>query len=109
MNTIIPTLQAAPQGAGGFDATFLIIIVAIFAIMYFFMIRPQQKKQKEIQKFRNSLEPGMEVVTYGGIHGTVKEIDDAKNVVTLEVARDVKIKVEKTHIFANAAATQQTR
>ena len=85
------------------------MIVAIFAIMYFFMIRPQQKKQKEIQKFRNSLEPGMEVVTYGGIHGTIKEIDDAKNIVVLEIARDVKIKVEKSHIFANAAATQQTR
>lgn len=88
---------------------FLIMIVAIFAIMYFFMIRPQQKKQKEIQKFRNSLEPGMEVVTYGGLHGTIKEIDDAKNIVVLEIARDVKVKVEKTHLFANAAATQQVR
>ena len=67
------------------------------------------KKQKEIQKFRNSLEPGMEVVTYGGLHGTIKEIDDAKNIVILEIARDVKVKVEKTHLFANAAATQQVR
>ena len=95
--------------AAGDSSLMWIMLILMFAIMYFFMIRPQQKKQKEIQKFRNSLEPGMEVVTYGGIHGTVKEIDDAKNVVTLEVARDVKIKVEKTHIFANAAATQQTR
>ena len=109
MTQTISMLQAATGGQGGFDATFLIMIVAIFAIMYFFMIRPQQKKQKEIQKFRNSLEPGMEVVTYGGIHGTIKEIDDAKNIVVLEIARDVKIKVEKSHIFANAAATQQTR
>lgn len=108
MNLLLSTLTAAPQ-TGGFDATFLIMIVAIFAIMYFFMIRPQQKKQKEIQKFRNSLEPGMEVVTYGGLHGTIKEIDDAKNIVVLEIARDVKVKVEKTHLFANAAATQQVR
>ena len=108
MNLLLSTLGAAPQ-TGGFDATFLIMIVAIFAIMYFFMIRPQQKKQKEIQKFRNSLEPGMEVVTYGGLHGTIKEIDDAKNIVVLEIARDVKVKVEKTHLFANAAATQQVR
>ena len=43
-------LLAPQQGAGGFDITFLVMIVAIFAIMYFFMIRPQQKKQKEIQK-----------------------------------------------------------
>ena len=108
MNLLLSTLAAAPQ-TGGFDAPFLIMIVAIFAIMYFFMIRPQQKKQKEIQKFRNSLEPGMEVVTYGGLHGTIKEIDDAKNIVVLEIARDVKVKVEKTHLFANAAATQQVR
>lgn len=108
MNLLLSTLAAAPQ-TGGSDATFLIMIVAIFAIMYFFMIRPQQKKQKEIQKFRNSLEPGMEVVTYGGLHGTIKEIDDAKNIVVLEIARDVKVKVEKTHLFANAAATQQVR
>lgn len=108
MNLLLSTLAAAPQ-TGGFDAAFLIMIVAIFAIMYFFMIRPQQKKQKEIQKFRNSLEPGMEVVTYGGLHGTIKEIDDAKNIVVLEIARDVKVKVEKTHLFANAAATQQVR
>ena len=108
MNLLLSTLAAAPQ-TRGFDATFLIMIVAIFAIMYFFMIRPQQKKQKEIQKFRNSLEPGMEVVTYGGLHGTIKEIDDAKNIVILEIARDVKVKVEKTHLFANAAATQQVR
>ncbi len=108
MNLLLSTLAATPQ-TGGFDATFLIMIVAIFAIMYFFMIRPQQKKQKEIQKFRNSLEPGMEVVTYGGLHGTIKEIDDAKNIVVLEIARDVKVKVEKTHLFANAAATQQVR
>lgn len=108
MNLLLSTLAAAPQ-TGGFDAMFLIMIVAIFAIMYFFMIRPQQKKQKEIQKFRNSLEPGMEVVTYGGLHGTIKEIDDAKNIVVLEIARDVKVKVEKTHLFANAAATQQVR
>ena len=108
MNPFVSILAATPQ-VGGFDATFLIMIVAIFAIMYFFMIRPQQKKQKEIQKFRNSLEPGMEVVTYGGVHGTIKEIDDTKNLVVLEIARDVKVKVEKTHIFANAAATQQVR
>ena len=108
MNLLLSTLAAAPQTVG-FDATFLIMIVAIFAIMYFFMIRPQQKKQKEIQKFRNSLEPGMEVVTYGGLHGTIKEIDDAKNIVVLEIARDVKVKVENTHLFANAAATQQVR
>ena len=99
-------LLAPQQGAGGFDITFLVMIVAIFAIMYFFMIRPQQKKQKEIQKFRDSLQPGMEVVTYGGVHGTIKAIDDATNTVMLEIASDVKIKVEKTHLFGDVKAMQ---
>ena len=105
MNMII-SLFSPKLGAGVFDITFLVMIVAIFAIMYFFMIRPQQKKQKEIQKFRDSLQPGMEVVTYGGVHGTIKSIDDATNTVMLEIASDVKIKVEKTHLFGDVKAMQ---
>ena len=107
MNLLTVFFQAPAAGPDG--SLMWIMLIAMFVIMYFFMIRPQQKKQKEIQKFRNSLEPGMEVVTYGGLHGTIKEIDDAKNIVVLEIARDVKVKVEKTHLFANAAATQQVR
>ena len=57
---------------GGSSMTFLIMMVAIFVIMWFFMIRPQQKKQKEIRKFQNSLQEGSKVVTGGGVYGTVK-------------------------------------
>ncbi len=64
-------LQAA---AGGSSMSFLIMMVAIFAIMWFFMIRPQQKKQKEIRKFQNSLAEGTKVVTGGGVYGTVKRV-----------------------------------
>ena len=94
-------LQA--QGGGGYS--FLIMMVAIFAIMYFFMIRPQNKKQKEIQNFRKNLEVGQEVITAGGIYGKVKEIEDT--LVVLEIASGVKIKIDKNSIYANAAATQQ--
>jgi preprotein translocase subunit YajC len=100
MNTAFGLLQAQ---AGG-DYSFLIMMVAIFAIMYFFMIRPQNKKQKEIQNFRKNLEVGQEVITAGGIYGKVKEIED--NVVVLEIASGVKIRIDKNSIFANAAATQ---
>ena len=62
--------------------------------------------EKEIQKFRDSLQPGMEVITYGGIHGTIKSIDNESNTVMLEIASDVKIKVEKTHLFGDAKAMQ---
>ena len=95
------------QAQGGGDYSFLIMMVAIFAIMYFFMIRPQNKKQKEIMNFRKNLEVGQEVITAGGIYGKVKEIEDT--IVVLEIASGVKIKIDKNSIYANAAATQQTK
>ena len=102
MNTAFVYLQA--QAGGGYS--FLIMMVAIFAIMYFFMIRPQNKKQKEIQNFRKNLEVGQEVISAGGIYGKVKAIED--NVVVLEIASGVKIRIDKNSIYANAAASQQT-
>ena len=77
----------------------LLMMVAIFAIMYFFMIRPQQKRQKEIQKFQNSLAEGTPVVTGGGIYGTVKSIDLTKNTVDVKIARDVVVTVDKGSVF----------
>ncbi len=85
---------------------FLIMMIAVFAIMYFFMIRPQRKRQKELQKFRDSLEPGMEVVTAGGVHGVVKTCDPASSTVTLEIAAGVKIKVEKSSVFGDVKSMQ---
>lgn len=92
------------QQSGGGDYSFLIMMVAIFAIMYFFMIRPQNKKQKEIANFRKSLEVGQSVITAGGIYGKIKEIED--NAVIVEIASGVKIKVDKNSIYADAQATQ---
>ena len=95
MNVLTIMLQAA-----GGNFSMIIMMVAIFAIMYFFMIRPQQKKQKEIMTFRNNLTIGQEVVTAGGIYGKVKELD--VTTVTLEIASGVKIKIDRNSIFANA-------
>ena len=83
----------------------IIMMVAIFAIMYFFMIKPQQKKQKEIQKFQNELTEGTSVVTGGGIYGTVKSIDLAKNTVDVKIARDVVITVDKGSVFKDTSST----
>lgn len=94
MNTII--LEAAGQQGGGWSM--IAMMVAMFAIVYFFMIRPQNKKQKEIQKFRNALAVGQDVITIGGIYGTVKSIDETANTVTLEVATGVKITVATSAI-----------
>ena len=81
MTNIVLAAQAA-QGGG---MSMIIMMVAIFAIMYFFMIKPQQKKQKEIQKFQNELTEGTQVITGGGIYGTVKSIDLAKNTVDVKI------------------------
>jgi preprotein translocase subunit YajC len=104
MNTAFVYLQAQ---AGGFDGSFMIMMIVIFAIMYFFMIRPQNKKQKEIQNFRKNLEVGQDVISAGGIYGKVKAIED--NVVVLEIASGVKIRIDKNSTYANAAASQQTK
>ena len=82
------------------------MIVALFAIMYFFMIRPQQKRQKEIQNFRNSITVGQAVVTAGGIYGVVKQIDENDNTLMLEVASGVRIKVDRNSVYAQAQPTQ---
>lgn len=82
----------------------LIMMVALFAVMWFFMIRPQQKKQKEIQKFQNSLAEGMSVVTGGGIYGTVKKVDIAAGIVEVEIAKGVTIRVDKGYVFKDATA-----
>ena len=77
----------------------ILMMLAIFAIMYFFMIRPQQKRQKEIQKFQNELAEGTPVVTAGGVYGTVKSIDLTKNTVDVKIARDVVVTVDKGSVF----------
>jgi len=101
MNTIL--LQAAQQG-GGSNYSLIIMMVVLFAVMYFFMIRPQNKKQKEIQKFRDALTVGQDVVTIGGIHGTIKNINAEEGTVTLEVATGVKIVFAKEAINPVATA-----
>ena len=91
--------------AGGSNLSFIVMMVAIFAIMYFFMIRPQNKKQKQIMNFRKNLEIGQSVVTAGGIYGKIKELED--NVVVLEIAANVMIRIDRNSIFADAPTTQQ--
>lgn len=83
----------------------LIMFAVIIAIMYFMMIRPQRKRQKEIENFRRGLQVGQEVVTSGGIYGKVKEINDG--VVLLEIAHNVNVRVDISVVFANPNAMQQ--
>ena len=90
MFTLLQTAAPAAQGGGW---SMWIMLALIFVVMWFFMIRPQRKQQKELENFRNALKHGDKVVTVGGIYGTVCEVKDAY--VLIEVDKDVKIRVSK--------------
>lgn len=94
------------SGSGQSGLPMLIMMVAVFAIMWLFMIRPQQKKQKKIREFQNALKEGDKVVTGGGVYGTVKRVNAQENTIDIEVARGVVITVAKGYVFADA--TSQT-
>ena len=104
MTTLIMSAQSVAANGGCMGM--LLMMVALFAIMWFFMIRPQQKKQKEIQKFQNALTDGQQVVTGGGIYGTGKKIDLATGIVEIEIAKGVIIRVDKAYVFKDSQSTQ---
>lgn len=98
---------AATQGQGSSMMPMLIMLVAMFAIMYFFMIRPQRKRQKEIQEWRSSLEVGTDVVLAGGIRGKIKDLNKDKSYMTVEIAKGVCIEVDRNSVFADMEQTMQ--
>jgi len=77
----------------------LIFLLLIIVVFYFFMIRPQVKKQKEATNFRNSLKKGDKVATTGGIYGKITDVKD--KTVTLEIADNVLVKVDKAAVTAD--------
>ena len=88
------------MASGGKDQnpiTSLIPFVLIIVIFYFFMIRPQSKKAKETKKFRESLEKGMKIITLGGIHGKIVEMQETT--VTIEIESGARMRVEKSAII----------
>jgi len=109
MNQLALILQApAAENAGGMgNFSGIIMIVLLFVVFYFFMIRPQSKRQKEIKNFRASLKVGDKVITSGGIYGRIKEINDDS--VLLEIDENVRVRVDKNSIFGTASDTQNTK
>lgn len=89
--------QAAPSGGGGFLGNPIFMILAMFAIMYFLVLRPQSKKAKEHQKMLAELKKGDDVITQGGIIGKISGIKD--NELTLQVQEGVRLR------FARSAVT----
>ncbi|MFZ5433013.1 MAG: preprotein translocase subunit YajC [Calditrichota bacterium] len=87
--------QAGAQQPQGGLLPALLPLILIVVVMYFLMIRPQQKKQKAHQAMVTALKPGDEVVTAGGLYGTVAGVDEKKNTLYLKISGDVKVRVER--------------
>lgn len=101
MNIILMSQPAGQEANPLMSMLPLLLIVVVF---YFFMIRPQMKRQKEIRKFRESLAKGDKVVTTGGIYGKIVEVKETT--IILEIAKDVNIIVDKNGIIKDMSDVQ---
>ena len=99
-------LQAQPQGGG---MQMILMIVLMFVIFYVFILRPQRKRQKEVEKFRNSLAVGDNVFTASGVYGKVKSLNEGEQFITIEIANGVSIKIDRNFVYADASQQQVQR
>lgn len=104
MNLLNNILLAATNGEGGGLTAFLPLIL-IIVVFYFFFIRPQLKKQKDARVYRESLKKGDKVITIGGIHGKITEVQE--KTFTIEVAPDIKFRIEKSAVAMDGPQEQQ--
>ncbi|WP_128547709.1 preprotein translocase subunit YajC [Larkinella soli] len=104
--SFLSILVQAPAGQSGQMIWNIVLWVGIFIVFYFFMIRPQQKKQKDQKSFVDNLKKGDSVVTIGGLHGKIYAVEG--NTVTLEVDKGLKLTFEKTAISREATVKVQS-
>ena len=118
---MITFLQAAPEAANklaegavtegtqvaapGADWSFWIMIVAMIAIMYFFMWRPEKKRRKQMEEFRNGLKAGDKVITAGGIYAVVKKVEETS--LLIEVDSNVTLRIDKNMVVAAPTAPEK--
>ncbi|WP_297922620.1 preprotein translocase subunit YajC [Metallibacterium sp.] len=101
MDFLIPSAHAAgtaPAANGGGGLQFIIMMVVLFGLMYFMMIRPQMKRQKELKKMISELAKGDEVITNGGLVGRIDAMDES--FISLEVAPNVTVRIQRQAISA---------
>ena len=89
---------AAPEAPQQQQWTFWLMIAAMIGVMYFFMWRPESKRRKEMQKFREGLKSGDKVITAGGIYAVVKKVEDTT--LLIEVDSNVTLRIDKTMVVA---------
>ncbi len=100
-------LMMQPEGQEANPLMSFLPLILIVVVFYFFMIRPQMKRQKETRQFREGLKKGDKVVTTGGIYGKIVSVQETT--ITLEIAKDVQIKVDKNGIVKEMADVQPPR
>ena len=98
-DAVVVAEEAAKAPAQGGGMSFWIMIIAMIAIMYFFMWRPESKRRKQMENFRNNLKKGDKIITAGGIYGTIKEIQPTS--LLIEVDSNVTLRVDKNMIVAD--------
>ena len=105
-NVLLLQAQAGASPAGG-NAGYIniLLLVVLVAIFYFMMIRPQQKRQKDIQKAREAMKVGDKVITSGGIHGKIKDLGETS--MLIEISEGVRVRIEKNSVFASSEDVQQ--
>jgi preprotein translocase subunit YajC len=93
-----PMADAAAQPAPAGSGSFWIMILAMIAVMYFFMWRPESKRRKQMEEFRKGLKKGDKIITAGGIYGTIKEVHDTN--LLIEVDSNVTLRIDKNMVAA---------
>ncbi len=107
MTDLLSIILMAPPKEGQSPIVSLLPLLAIILVFYFFMIRPQVKRQKEIKNFRESLKKGDKIITTGGIYGKINNISD--NVITVDIGNNIIIKVDKSAVLRDTSDLQQQK
>lgn len=95
--------EGSENPAGGANWSIWLMIIAMIAIMYFFMWRPESKRRKQMENFRNNLKKGDKIITAGGIYGTIKEINPTS--LLIEVDSNVTLRIDKNMVVGDPSAT----
>lgn len=107
MNNLMYVLLMGQPTEGQNPLTSFLPLLLIIVVFYFFMIRPQMKRQKDLRKYRDSLQKGDKVVTTGGIYGKINAIKD--NHIIVEIDDNVKIKIDKSAILKDSSDIGTTK
>lgn len=107
MNNLAFLYLMGPTPEGQNPLVTFLPLILVFVIFYFFMIRPQVRKQKDLSSYRSSLKKGDKIVTTGGIYGRITDVKD--NTVTVDVGDNVLLKIDKSAVLRDSSDIEQKR